>query len=54
MARVPSSRHTLHCGIRLPDRGTKPFPPSARAGQVQLAQPDVPPDWKPRGADATS
>jgi SRSO17 transposase len=26
------------------------FSASARAGQLQLALPDVPPDWKPRGA----
>jgi SRSO17 transposase len=30
------------------------FSPSARAGQLQLALPEVPPDWKPRGATATS
>jgi SRSO17 transposase len=30
------------------------FSPSARAGQLQLALPEVPPDWKPRGASATS
>jgi SRSO17 transposase len=30
------------------------FPPSARAGQLQLALPEVPPDWKPRGASATA
>ena len=29
------------------------FSPSARAGQLQLALPEVPPDWKPRGASAT-
>ena len=26
------------------------FSPSARAGQLQLALPEIPPDWKPRGA----
>jgi SRSO17 transposase len=26
------------------------FSPSALAGQLQLALPEVPPDWKPRGA----
>lgn len=30
------------------------FSPSARAGQLQLALPEVPPDWKPRGASTTS
>ncbi|MFO0367458.1 MAG: IS701 family transposase, partial [Acidobacteriota bacterium] len=30
------------------------FSPSARAGQLQLALPEVPPDWRPRGASATS
>jgi SRSO17 transposase len=30
------------------------FSPSARAGQLQLALPEVPPDWKPRGARTTS
>jgi len=29
------------------------FSPSARAGQLQLALPEVPPDWKPRGASTT-
>ncbi len=29
------------------------FSPSARAGQLQLALPEAPPDWKPRGASAT-
>jgi SRSO17 transposase len=30
------------------------FSPSARAGQFLLPLPEVPPDWKPRGASATS
>jgi SRSO17 transposase len=30
------------------------FSPSARAGQLQLALPEVPTDWKPRGASTTS
>jgi SRSO17 transposase len=29
------------------------FPPSARAGQLQLALPKVPPDGKPRGEGTT-
>jgi SRSO17 transposase len=42
-----------HCRLRVSDRGTKPFSPSARAGPFQLALPEVPPDWKPRGAGTT-
>lgn len=33
----PSSHHTLNCRLRLSNRGTEPFFPSARAGLLQLA-----------------
>ncbi len=40
------------CGFLIAERSR--FSPSARAGQLQLALPEVPPDWKPRGASAKS
>jgi len=39
----------MHRGLWLPGCGKKPFFPSARAGQLDLRAPKIPPDFLPRG-----
>jgi hypothetical protein len=44
-----SSCHVMHRRLRLPGSGKKPFFPSARAGQLWLRAPEIPPEFQPRG-----
>ena len=44
------SRHAVHRRVWLPGSGEKPFPPSARAGQLDLRTQKIPPDFRPGGS----
>jgi len=44
-----SSRHLVYRRLWLPGSRKKPFFPSARAGQLELRAPEIPPEFRPRG-----
>jgi hypothetical protein len=49
MAGFPSSRHAVHCGLRIPGLREGDDSPSGPRSSAPFAQPAVPASYRPRG-----